>query len=90
MARSEAITNINARSAGEIVKKLKLTTDVEKGSYVQMFEGVYPIRAETALPTQLEGSAGVSAWHRLDAAEVWHCHAGAPLVLSLSYDDGQP
>ncbi|TXN55312.1 cupin domain-containing protein [Methylobacterium sp. WL6] len=26
----------------------------------------------------------VSAWHRVDAAEIWHWHAGAPLVLTVS------
>jgi predicted cupin superfamily sugar epimerase len=26
----------------------------------------------------------VSHWHRVDAAELWHFHAGAPLDLSLS------
>lgn len=25
-----------------------------------------------------------SHWHRVDAAEVWHFYAGAPLILSLS------
>jgi uncharacterized protein len=28
----------------------------------------------------------VSHWHRVDAAEVWHFHAGAPLELSISAD----
>lgn len=27
-----------------------------------------------------------SHWHRVDAAEVWHFHAGGPLVLSTSPD----
>jgi hypothetical protein len=27
-----------------------------------------------------------SHWHRVDAAEIWHFHAGGPLVLSLSPD----
>lgn len=27
-----------------------------------------------------------SHWHRVDAAEIWHFHAGAPLRLSLSED----
>jgi predicted cupin superfamily sugar epimerase len=27
-----------------------------------------------------------SAWHRIDAVEVWHHYAGAPLRLSLSED----
>ncbi|PTX45961.1 hypothetical protein IQ03_04189 [Gemmobacter caeni] len=25
-----------------------------------------------------------SHWHRVDAAEIWHWHAGAPLILSLA------
>jgi predicted cupin superfamily sugar epimerase len=28
----------------------------------------------------------VSHWHRVDAAEIWHYHAGAPLELALSAD----
>ena len=28
----------------------------------------------------------VSHWHRVDAAELWHWHAGAPLALTLSPD----
>jgi predicted cupin superfamily sugar epimerase len=28
----------------------------------------------------------ISRWHRVDAAEVWHFYAGAPLELSLSED----
>ncbi|MBM3486972.1 MAG: cupin domain-containing protein [Alphaproteobacteria bacterium] len=27
-----------------------------------------------------------SAWHRIDATEIWHFHAGAPLLLSVSVD----
>ena len=26
----------------------------------------------------------------MDEVEIWHYYAGAPLVLSLSHDDGQP
>jgi len=26
----------------------------------------------------------VARWHRVDAAEIWHFYAGAPLVLSIS------
>lgn len=28
----------------------------------------------------------ISAWHRVDAAEIWHFHAGSPLALSISAD----
>jgi predicted cupin superfamily sugar epimerase len=30
----------------------------------------------------------VSAWHRIDATEVWHHYAGAPLRLSLAASSG--
>src|SRR5262249_21623604 len=28
----------------------------------------------------------VSHWHKVDATEIWHWHAGAPLTLSISED----
>ena len=29
-----------------------------------------------------------SHWHRVDAVEVWHFHAGAPLMLEIAQDSG--
>lgn len=94
-ASSSTFVNINDRSADEIVKKLNLTANVEKGYFIETFEDRYRIpslnrSASTAIYYLLEGSAGDSAWHRVDAAEVWHYYAGAPLILSLSHDDGRP
>jgi uncharacterized protein len=31
-----------------------------------------------------------SHWHRVDAAEIWHWHAGAPLILSIAETDAGP
>jgi Uncharacterized conserved protein len=31
-----------------------------------------------------------SHWHRVDAAEIWHFHAGAPLTLSVASADTAP
>ena len=31
-----------------------------------------------------------SAWHRVDAAEIWHFYAGAPLKLHLADDLARP
>ena len=31
-------------------------------------------------------AAEVSHWHRIDAVEIWHWYAGAPLALSISED----
>lgn len=86
---------INKCSAQEVIQELSLVPNEEKGYYIQSFEDAYAIpclnrSASTAIYYLLEGSDGDSVWHRVDAAEVWHYYAGAPLVLSLSYDDGQP
>ncbi|KAG8156956.1 hypothetical protein KVR01_013178 [Diaporthe batatas] len=88
-------TPINKRTAQEVIDKLGLIPNEEKGYYIQTFEDPFVITslnrsASTAIYYLLEGAAGDSVWHRVDAAEVWHYYAGAPLVLSLSYDDGQP
>ncbi|KAG6007764.1 hypothetical protein E4U21_005603 [Claviceps maximensis] len=44
----------------------------------------------TSIYYLLEGRDSPSRWHRVDATEVWHYYAGAPLTLSLSRDDGAP
>lgn len=88
-------TPINKRSAQEVIDKLSLIPNEEKGYYIQTFEDPFVVpglnrSASTAIYYLLEGSDGDSVWHRVDAVEVWHYYAGAPLVLSLSFDDGQP
>lgn len=87
--------SINDRPAQDIIEQLNLIPNDEKGYYAQTFEDPYYLpalnrSASTAIYYLLEGSDGESVWHRVDAVEVWHYYAGAPLVLSLSYDDGQP
>lgn len=94
-AQASPHTPISQRSAQEVIEKLSLIPNEEKGYYIQTFEDPFTIpslnrSASTAIYYLLEGSAGDSIWHRVDAAEVWHYYAGAPLVLSLSFDDGQP
>jgi len=32
----------------------------------------------------------VSHWHRVDAAEIWHYYAGAPLELAIAADGSAP
>lgn len=86
---------VNDRPAQDIIDKLNLSPSEEKGYYTQTFEDPYYIpylnrSASTAIYYLLEGLEGESIWHRVDEAEVWHYYAGAPLVLSLSFDDGQP
>ncbi|KAF9881553.1 3-methylitaconate isomerase [Colletotrichum karsti] len=94
LAASKAPCPIEKRSAKEVVKKLGLIPNEEKGYYVQTFQDPDTNSQNRSLSTAiyylLEGSVGPSIWHRVDAAEAWHYYAGAPLTLSLSYNDGKP
>lgn len=75
-----------ALSAEEIVALLGLKPHPEGGFFRETFRSPAPPDgrgASTAIYYLLrEGE--VSAWHRVDADEVWHHYAGAPLELALS------
>jgi predicted cupin superfamily sugar epimerase len=87
---------VDTRSAQEVIQALNLSPHPEKGFYVETFRDDANSTADGRSPSTciyylLEGGAGLSHWHRvLDAVEVWHYYAGAPLRLSLSRDDGKP
>jgi len=86
---------INKRTAQEVVQRLGLSPNPEKGYFIETFRDALSVTsnnhsASTAIYYLLEGSAGFSLWHRIDAVEVWHHYAGAPLALSLSLNDGTP
>lgn len=75
-------------TAQEIIDILGLQRHPEGGWYVQTFrdEAEHDGRAHsTAIYYLLEGGDR-SHWHTVDAVEIWHYHAGAPLQLSLSED----
>lgn len=86
--------SINKRSAQDVVAQLGLIANVEKGYFLQTFQdedsNANNRSASTAIYYLLEGSSGPSYWHHVDAVEIWHYYAGAPLTLSLSKNDGQP
>jgi hypothetical protein len=76
----------------EIISRLGLAPHPEGGHYRQTWvadsgEGERP--AGTAILFLLRNGER-SHWHRVDAAEIWHFHAGAPLVLSLSETEAGP
>ncbi|KAF2108379.1 cupin superfamily protein [Lophiotrema nucula] len=78
-------------SAQEVIQKLNLTANPEKGYYIQTYEdpGEYNGRSySTAIYYLLEGRVGASYWHKVDATEVWHHYAGSPLRLDLSWNNG--
>jgi predicted cupin superfamily sugar epimerase len=86
---------VEKRSAQEVVAQLGLAPNPEKGYFKEIFRDPLMINtgngtrsASTAIYYLLEGSAGQSLWHRIDAAEVWHYYAGAPLKMFLSHNNG--
>jgi predicted cupin superfamily sugar epimerase len=75
-------------TAQEIISALELERHPEGGWYVQTFidaQGSGERAHSTAIYYLLEGGDR-SHWHTVDAVEIWHYHAGAPLELSLSLD----
>jgi uncharacterized protein len=84
-----------SRTAQEVITALNLTPHPEKGYYVETFRdsegaGEHPSHG-TSIYYLLEGESGLSHWHRvMNAVEIWHYYAGAPLRLSLSWNDGTP
>jgi len=74
--------------AAELVRALQLAPHPEGGHYRQTFRADDGGRgASTAIYFLLKAGER-SHWHRVDADEIWHHYAGAPLELSLS-DDGR-
>jgi hypothetical protein len=72
-------------SAAEVARLLDLGPHPEGGFYRETFRdaaGAGGRAASTAIYYLLPAGQ-VSAWHRVDAAEIWHWHAGAPLELTL-------
>jgi uncharacterized protein len=83
----------DCQSTNEVVKELNLQVSSEKGFFVQTFQDPSTLpgtnrSVSTAIYYLLDGAAGYSLWHKLDAAEVWHYYAGASLSLHISRDDG--
>ena len=75
-------------TADEIIARLGLQPHPEGGHYREVFRAPdSPRGASTAIYFLLKAGER-SHWHRVDADEIWHHYAGAPLELSLS-DDGR-
>ncbi|KAI0910911.1 DUF985 domain protein [Ustulina deusta] len=82
-------------TAEQVIEALHLAPHPEKGYYIETFRDSSPDPSDrphsTCIYYLLKGESGLSHWHRvLDAVEVWHHYAGAPLQLSLAWDDGSP
>ncbi|KAI1775426.1 DUF985 domain protein [Hypoxylon cercidicola] len=82
-------------SAQDVIKALNLSPHPEKGYFIETFRDPQTSADgrshSTCIYYLLEGESGLSHWHRVHgSAEVWHHYAGAPLRLSLAWDDATP
>ena len=82
----------SALSADEVIEFLGLAPHPEGGHYRETFRDVRTDGGGRAASTAiyfLLRAGEVSRWHRVDAAEIWHWHAGAALELGLTADGKQ-
>jgi predicted cupin superfamily sugar epimerase len=83
---------MSAASADDIIRRLGLMPHPEGGFFRENwrdgdgFQG----RAHSTAIYYLLRKGEVSRWHRVDAAEIWHYYAGAPLELFLAEDLAHP
>jgi predicted cupin superfamily sugar epimerase len=80
-------------SAAEVIRLLDLKPHPEGGHYRQTFRDPRTVEGTRAVSTAiyyLLARGERSHWHRVDAAEGWHYHAGAPLELAIALDAQGP
>lgn len=73
-------------AAADIIRLLDLKPHPEGGHFRETFRDTKLIdgRAASTAIYFLLAKGERSHWHRVDAVEVWHFHAGAPLALSIA------
>lgn len=77
------------RSGADVIEALGLQPHPEGGWYREMHRAATQPgqrSAGTAIYYLLQAGER-SHWHRVDATEIWHWYAGAPLILSTSAGD---
>jgi predicted cupin superfamily sugar epimerase len=78
-------------SAADIIRLLDLRPHPEGGYYRETFRDPRRDADGRSLSTAiyfLLAAGERSHWHRIDAAEIWHWHAGAALALKIAGRDG--
>ena len=72
--------------AGDVIARLQLAPHPEGGHYRETFRDPATVdgRAASTAIYYLLAAGERSAWHRIDAVEIWHWYAGAPLALTVS------
>jgi predicted cupin superfamily sugar epimerase len=74
-------------SAADVIRLLGLAPHPEGGHFRETFRDAVTDASGRAVSTAiyfLLAAGEVARWHRVDAAEVWHWHGGAPLALAIA------
>jgi predicted cupin superfamily sugar epimerase len=81
---------MRALTAAEVIRLLDLKPHPEGGHFRETFRDTHIEngRAASTAIYFLLARGERSHWHRVDAAELWHYQAGAPLVLEMAENDG--
>ena len=76
--------------AAILIERLGLVPHPEGGHYVETWRDIAADggRGAGSAIVFLLRAGELSAWHRVDAVEVWHHYAGAPLELSIATEPG--
>jgi uncharacterized protein len=76
-------------SADDIIALFQLVPHPEGGHFRETFrdERGHEGRAHSTAILFLLSEGEVSHWHKVDAAELWHWHGGAPLLLQVKNGD---
>jgi uncharacterized protein len=90
-------------TAADVIRLLELKPHPEGGHFRETFRDAVLSRHPPLAGGGREGASGRSAstaiyfllargehshWHRIDAVEVWHWYAGAPLQLDIASENG--
>ena len=74
-------------TADEIIRHFGMKPHPEGGHYIETFRSPDAAGRSTGTAIYFLLKAGErSHWHKVDADEIWHHYAGAPLELSMSDD----
>jgi predicted cupin superfamily sugar epimerase len=79
-------------NAAQVIELLGLQPHPEGGHYRETYRhtGAESGRGDCTAIFYLLAAGERSAWHRVDAVEIWHWYAGAPLALSIAEDGHDP
>jgi predicted cupin superfamily sugar epimerase len=78
-----------ATTADDVIRTLGLQPHPEGGYFGEIYRDAPADGGRGACTSIyfLLAAGQKSHWHRVDAVEVWHYHAGSPLALSIYGDD---